>query len=105
MKVSIIGGGIGSLATANALLKHGFENAYELAECLACAPNVETALKDYDQRRIPRTEAIYARRANQCDRSYKLESDTTFRKIMQPSQMNQDQFQDWLYGYNPSEKH
>lgn len=35
MKISIIGGGIGGLATANALLKHGFDvQVYERAKAL-----------------------------------------------------------------------
>ncbi len=78
-----------------------FEDAYELAECLADAPSIETALLAYESDRIPRTEAIYLRSANLGDNSYKPESETTFRQMIKPSQMNQDDFQEWLYSYNP----
>lgn len=79
-----------------------FEDAYELAECLAAAPGIETALEAYQRRRIPRTNEIYARSADQGARSYKPDSETTFREMMQPSQMDQNEFQDWLYRYQPS---
>jgi salicylate hydroxylase len=79
-----------------------FEDAYELAECLSGAPSIQAALEAYDRRRIPRTEAIYTRSANQGERSYKPDSEATFREMMKPSQMNQDQFQEWLYSYKPA---
>lgn len=78
-----------------------FEDAYELAECLV-APSIEAALESYEHHRIPRTEAIYTRSANLGDNSYKPESETAFREMMKPSQMNQDEFQEWLYSYKPS---
>lgn len=79
-----------------------FEDAYELAECLSGAPSIQAALEAYDRRRIPRTEAIYTRSANQGERSYKPDSEAIFREMMKPSQMNQDQFQEWLYSYKPA---
>ena len=78
-----------------------FEDAYELAECLGVEPSIAEALNAYERRRIPRTEAIYIRSAQQGANSYKPDSETTFQEMMKPSQMNQDQFQDWLYSYNP----
>ncbi len=78
-----------------------FEDACELAECLAHAPSIESALEAYESDRIPRTEVIYTQSADQGDRSYKPDSETTFRAMMKPSQMNQDEFQAWLYSYKP----
>lgn len=79
-----------------------FEDAYELAECLSGAPSIQAALEAYDRRRIPRTEAIYTRSANLGERSYKPDSEATFREMMKASQMNQDEFQEWLYSYKPA---
>lgn len=79
-----------------------FEDAYELAECLAAAPTIETAFKAYETSRIPRTNEIYAHSAAQGFRSYKPDSETTFREMMKPSQIGQNEFQEWLYSYNPS---
>ena len=78
-----------------------FEDACELAECLAHIPSIETALLAYESNRIPRTEAIYIRSANQGARSYQPDSETTLREMMNPSQMNQDEFKAWLYNYKP----
>lgn len=77
-----------------------FEDAYELAECLANAPDIETALHAYETSRISRTTAIYDRSADQGHRSYQSENETVFNKMMQPSQMSQDTFEAWLYTYN-----
>ncbi|WP_199330426.1 FAD-dependent monooxygenase [Microcoleus sp. FACHB-68] len=80
-----------------------FEDAYELAECLSLAPSIEAALDAYERHRIPRTEVIYIRSANQGNRSYKPESETTLQEMMKSSQMNQNEFEEWLYSYKPSE--
>lgn len=77
-----------------------FEDAYELAECLANAPNIETALHAYETSRIPRTTVIYDRSATEGRGSYQPESETVFNKMMQPSQISQDTFEAWLYSYN-----
>ncbi|MBW4621913.1 MAG: FAD-dependent monooxygenase [Cyanosarcina radialis HA8281-LM2] len=79
-----------------------FEDACELAECLAVAPDVETALNAYERSRIPRTEVIYDRSATQGYRSYQPDSETTLGEMMKPSQMGQDDFETWLYSYNRS---
>lgn len=78
-----------------------FEDAYELAECLSSAPSIEGALEAYDRSRIPRLEAIYTQSAHRGERSYKPDSETVFREMMKPSQMNQDEFEEWLYSYKP----
>lgn len=79
-----------------------FEDAYELSVCLLCAPTIEMALNAYENSRIPRTEVIYDRSATQGYRSYQPDSETTFREMMKPNQINQDEFQAWLYNYKPS---
>lgn len=79
-----------------------FEDAYELAECLSAAPTIETAFKAYENSRIPRTNEIYAHSADQGFRSYKPDNETTLREMMKPSQIGQNEFQEWLYSYNPS---
>ncbi len=78
-----------------------FEDAYELAECLSSVPNIEMALNAYENNRIPRTEVIYNRSASQGHSSYQQDSETALREMMKPSQMNQDDFQTWLYSYKP----
>ena len=79
-----------------------FEDAYELAECLSSAPSIEAALEAYEHSRIPRLEAIYTQSAHEGKRSYKPDSETRFREMMKPSQMNPDEFQEWLYSYKPA---
>jgi salicylate hydroxylase len=78
-----------------------FEDAYELAECLAVAPNIEAALNTYENSRIPRTAVIYDRSAAQDCSAYQPDSENTFTEIMKPSFRSQDDFEAWLYRYNP----
>lgn len=82
-----------------------FEDAYKLAECLSVAPNLETALHAYENSRIPRTTVIYDRSATEGRNSYQPDNETTFNKMMKPSQMRQDDFEAWLYSYNPAMPH
>lgn len=78
-----------------------FEDAYELAECLAVAPNIEAALNAYENSRIPRTAIIYDRSATQGYKAYQPDSENTFTEMMKPSFRSQDDFEAWLYRYNP----
>jgi salicylate hydroxylase len=78
-----------------------FEDAYELAACLAIAPKIETALNMYENSRIPRTTEIYDRSAEQGRLAYQPDSETIFGEMMKPSQMSQDDFEAWLYRYQP----
>jgi salicylate hydroxylase len=78
-----------------------FEDAYELAECLSVTLNIEAALNAYENSRIPRTAIICDRSATQGYRAYQRDSETTFTEMMKPSQMSQDDFEAWLYRYNP----
>lgn len=79
-----------------------FEDAYELAECLTAAPNLETALHDYETSRIPRTTAIYDHSATQGRNAYGTASESMFAKLMKTSEISQDDFEAWLYSYNPA---
>lgn len=77
-----------------------FEDAYELATCLATASNIEAALKAYENSRIPRTAVIYERSATVGYRSYQSDSEKTLSEMIN-SQISQDEFQAWLYRYQP----
>ncbi len=77
-----------------------FEDAYELATCLATASNIEAALKAYENSRIPRTAVIYERSATVGYRSYQSDSEKTLSEMIN-SQISQDEFQAWLYHYQP----
>lgn len=77
-----------------------FEDAYELAACLSAASDIETALKAYENSRIPRTAVIYAHSATVGYRSYQPDSETTLSEMLKSSH-NQDDFQAWLYRYQP----
>lgn len=78
-----------------------FEDAYELATCLSTESNIEAALKAYENSRIPRTALIYEHSADQGYRSYQPDSEATLVEIMNSYQMNQNEFQAWLYRYQP----
>jgi salicylate hydroxylase len=78
-----------------------FEDAYKLAECLDRAPNIAAAFAAYEQSRIPRTTAIYDRSADVGRRAYQPDSETIFKEMMKPSQMEQNDFDAWLYSYQP----
>ena len=79
-----------------------FEDAYELAECLAHAPSLETALCAYERRRIPRTEEIYIHSAIRGARAYKPDNETTIPQMIKPPRMGEKEFHAWLYSYHPS---
>lgn len=78
-----------------------FEDACELASSLAESSSIADALHAYETRRIPRTETVYARSAYQGDRAYQADSDTILREALEISQLDQEGFDKWLYGYQP----
>jgi salicylate hydroxylase len=78
-----------------------FEDAWELGECLAHAPSIEAALARYENSRIQRTQVIQARSAFQGARSYDADAETFLRGVTQQAQMNQSEFEEWLYNYKP----
>ncbi|OZH52261.1 FAD-binding monooxygenase [Hydrocoleum sp. CS-953] len=73
-----------------------FEDAYELAECLRNCPDLQTALANYDNRRIQRTAIIQSRSAEGEKRYYQPTQQTN-----QQSQQNFDEFRHWVYDYDP----
>lgn len=78
-----------------------FEDAVELAHCVWRAPDITTALADYEDRRIQRTQVIQARSAFQGSRAYDLDSDRFLRGVAEQAQASQNAFEDWLYTYTP----
>ncbi len=79
-----------------------FEDALELAHFLQQTPGIETALTRYDTSRIYRTQIIQARSAVQGSRSYEPDAETFLRGVTERATGSQAEFEDWLYGYDPS---
>jgi salicylate hydroxylase len=79
-----------------------FEDAWELRECLMNAPNIETALANYESSRIHRTQVIQARSALQGSRAYDADNETFFRGVSEQAKASQTDFEDWLYNYKLS---
>ena len=76
-----------------------FEDAWELGECLLNAPNIETALANYDSSRIYRTQFIQARSALVGSRAYDADNENFFDGVSEQAKMSQAEFEDWLYNY------
>lgn len=79
-----------------------FEDAWELSQHLCYAPSIETALANYENSRKPRTQIIQIRNAVQANRSYKADSETYLRGMMEKAQVSDREFEEWLYNYKPS---
>ena len=79
-----------------------FEDACEIAQCLGNAPRIEAALASYEKSRIQRTQVIQARSAFQGNRAYEPDSETYLRGVMKRALVGNDQFEEWLYRYEPS---
>ncbi|MBW4559444.1 MAG: FAD-dependent monooxygenase [Trichormus sp. ATA11-4-KO1] len=69
-----------------------FEDAYELQASFSRASSLTAALTSYEKSRIERTQIIQTRSAVSEMRYYEPNRQTT----------NNDDFQNWLYGYKPS---
>jgi salicylate hydroxylase len=80
-----------------------FEDAIELAQCLARTSDLSAALSRYDASRIYRTRVIQARSAQQGGRSYQPDGEKFLRGAMDRANASQSEFEDWLYRYNPAE--
>lgn len=78
-----------------------FEDALELSRSLAYAPNIEAALAEYETSRIPRTQVIHARSADQGSQYYKADNEVFSRSILERATAGQQEFEDWLYDYTP----
>lgn len=100
-RVTLLGDAAHPMATAAGQgANTTFEDAYELAECLSISPTIDTALRTYENRRIPRTQVIQAHSAIAQKQSYLANTKTG----SQESGESWEQFQDWMYGYEPKAK-
>jgi len=79
-----------------------FEDAYKLSQSLSQASNLETALTRYENSRIQRTQVIQARSAFQGDRAVSADSERYLRGVAEQSKVSNDEFESWLYDYDPS---
>jgi salicylate hydroxylase len=78
-----------------------FEDACELSQALASEPTIAAALARYEQSRVPRTQVIHARSADQGSRYYEADNEVFSRGILERASAGQQEFEDWLYGYAP----
>lgn len=77
-----------------------FEDAYELAHCLSQSSSIEEALSSYEKPRIQRTQVIQSRSALGEMRYYEADSETSSGQSS--PQTTNNEFQNWLYNYQPS---
>ncbi len=78
-----------------------FEDAWELSRSLAVQPSVEAALAYYETSRIPRSQIIHARSAFQGSKYYEADNEIFSRSVLERANADQNEFEDWLYGYVP----
>ncbi len=78
-----------------------FEDACVL-QCLGNIPSIEAALAIYESIRLPRTQVIYARSAFVGNRSYEADSEQYFKGVMDQAKFSNDEFDEWLYRYDPT---
>ena len=79
-----------------------FEDAYELAQCLSESSSIAEALTTYENRRIPRTQAIQARSALTEQRFYVTDIGTQDPEKAARERVAFEEFQSWAYGYDPN---
>jgi salicylate hydroxylase len=78
-----------------------FEDACELTYCISQSSSIEEAFVSYEKSRIERTKIIQIRSAAGEMRYYETDEERASRQAPQESQTNNDEFQQWLYSYNP----
>jgi salicylate hydroxylase len=102
-RVTLLGDAAHPMAPAMAQgANSAFEDAYHLQACLSQESNFEAALISYEQRRIERTQVIQHRSALGEMRYYETDTETLGKPMQERSQIvNNDEFQNWLYGYKP----
>lgn len=79
-----------------------FEDAWELACFLARESSLDTALACYDYSRNPRVHIIQIRSAYQSNRAYDPDGQTFIQKELATAHANQEDFENWLYTYDPT---
>lgn len=79
-----------------------FEDACELAQCLSESSSIAEALTTYENRRIPRTQAIQARSALIEERFYVTDIGTQDPEKAARERVAFEEFQNWAYGYDPN---
>jgi salicylate hydroxylase len=77
-----------------------FEDACVLG-CLGNTPSIEAALAIYESIRLPRTQVIHARSAFVGNRSYEADSEKYFQGVLDEAKFGNDEFEEWLYNYDP----
>ena len=77
-----------------------FEDAYELANCLSKFSSIDEAFSNYEKSRLERTKIIQTRSAKGEMRYYETDEQRAKRTAAE-NQTNNDEFQQWLYGYKP----
>jgi salicylate hydroxylase len=81
-----------------------FEDAYELGDCFSHSATLAEALTSYEQRRIERTTIIQARSALGEMRYYDIDMETSAQQVQERQITISDDFNKWLYSYQPSVK-
>ena len=79
-----------------------FEDAYELAQCLSESSSIAEALTSYENRRIPRTQAIQSRSALTEQNFYATDIGTQDPEKVARERVAVEEFQSWAYGYDPN---
>jgi salicylate hydroxylase len=78
-----------------------FEDAWELSGSLAVQPSIEAALAHYENKRIYRSQIIHARSELQGNKYYQSDNEIFSRRVLEQANADQNEFEDWLYGYMP----
>lgn len=78
-----------------------FEDACELANCLSKFSSIEKAFTNYEKSRLERTKIIQTLSAEREMLYYETDEQRAKRQVTQESHTNDDEFQQWLYGYQP----
>lgn len=101
-RVTLLGDAAHAMAsTAGQGSNTTFEDAYELAQCLSQSSNIEEALTNYENRRIPRTQVIQARSALGEKRSDSTNRETPDPETAQQEKIALEKFQRWVLEYDP----
>ncbi len=79
-----------------------FEDAWTLSQCVAQTANIETALAEYQKRRVERATTLQIRSSAIEKATYGNSQKPAQPQGEKPSQaIEESEFPDWLYGYKP----